>query len=78
MQNTVTAAISRWAEKLEQRAILSPEERAAVDTSVEELLDEAVAYARASEWPIAEEAFADMYVTEYPGLPARGSEWNAN
>jgi TPP-dependent pyruvate/acetoin dehydrogenase alpha subunit len=70
--------VARWAEKLEQRAILPPEERAAVDAGVEELLDEAVAYARSSDWPIAEEAFADMYVTEYPGLPARGSEWNAN
>jgi TPP-dependent pyruvate/acetoin dehydrogenase alpha subunit len=70
--------VTRWAEKLEQRAILPAEERAAVDAGVEELLDEAVAYARSSDWPIAEEAFADMYVTEYPGLPARGSEWNAN
>ena len=70
--------VARWAEKLEQRAILPAEERAAVDAGVEELLDEAVAYARSSDWPIAEEAFADMYVTEYPGLPARGSEWNAN
>ena len=29
--------VTRWAEKLEQRTILSPEERAAVDESVEEL-----------------------------------------
>ena len=70
--------VTRWAEKLAQRAILSQEERAAVDESVDELVEEAVAYARASEWPSPAEAFQDMYVTEYPGLPARGFEWNAN
>ena len=70
--------VTRWAEKLEQRTILSQEERTALDASVEEQLDQAVAYARASEWPSPEEAFAGMYVTEYPGLPARGFEWNAN
>ena len=57
---------------------MSPEERAAVDDEVEAQLEEAVAYARASEWPHPDEAFQDMYVTNYPGLPARGCEWNAN
>ncbi len=64
--------IARWAAKLAERGILSAAERAAVDESVEGLVDEAVAYARASDWPAAAAAFADMYVTEYPGLPARG------
>jgi acetoin:2,6-dichlorophenolindophenol oxidoreductase subunit alpha len=64
--------IARWATKLAERGILSETERAAIDAGVEELVDEAVVYARASDWPDSAEAFADMYVTEYPGLPARG------
>jgi TPP-dependent pyruvate/acetoin dehydrogenase alpha subunit len=70
--------ILQWAQKLEQRGVLSPEDRNALDDGVEALLDEAVNYARSSEWPCADDAFEDMYVTKYPGLPARGSEWNAN
>ena len=64
--------IVRWAAKLAERGILSETERAAIDATVETLVDEAVIYARASDWPDSAEAFADMYVTEYPGLPARG------
>ncbi len=70
--------ILQWAQKLEQRGVLSPEDRNALDDGVEVLLDEAVNYARSSEWPCADDAFEDMYVTKYPGFPARGSEWNAN
>lgn len=70
--------ITRWAAKLEERGVLLSGERAAMDAAVEELLDDALAYARASEWPRVDEAFEDMYVTEYPGLPARGAGWNAN
>jgi len=70
--------ITQWAAKLEERKILSAEQRAALDGEVEEQVEEAVAYARASDWPEPAEAFADMYVTNYPGLPARGCEWNAN
>jgi pyruvate dehydrogenase E1 component alpha subunit len=67
-----------WGAKLAQRGILSPQERAAIDEQVDAQIDEAVAYARASDWPDEAEAFRDMYVTTYPGLPARGCEWNAN
>jgi pyruvate dehydrogenase E1 component alpha subunit len=70
--------ITRWAARLEEERILLSLERETLNAQVEELLDEAVAYARASEWPSADETFTDMYVTDYPGLPARGSEWNAN
>jgi acetoin:2,6-dichlorophenolindophenol oxidoreductase subunit alpha len=70
--------ITRWAATLLERKILSAEERDAVDTEVEEQLEEAVTFARASEWPDPDAAFQDMYVTSYPGLPARGYEWNAN
>jgi len=70
--------ITRWAATLLERKILSPEERDAVDAEVEAQLEEAIAYARASEWPSPDAAFEDMYVTSYPGLPARGYEWNAN
>lgn len=70
--------IVQWARKLEERGVLLSEDRTAVDDSVETLLEEAVSFARSSEWPCADESFAHMYVTEYPGFPARGSEWNAN
>lgn len=67
-----------WAAELEKRQILSAPERASIDEEIDGLIDEAVDYARASDWPDSEEAFADMYVTNYPGLPARGFEWSAN
>jgi len=59
--------ILSWAAKLEERNILSAQECAFIDEEVAGLIDEAVTYARASEWPDGEEAFADMYVTAYPG-----------
>jgi TPP-dependent pyruvate/acetoin dehydrogenase alpha subunit len=64
--------IVTWGAKLAERGILSEVERMALDEGVDRLIDEAVEYARASDWPDAAEAFADMYVTNYPGLPARG------
>jgi TPP-dependent pyruvate/acetoin dehydrogenase alpha subunit len=67
-----------WAAKLEDRNILTQAECAIIDDEVQALIEEAVKYAGASDWPDGEEAFADMYVTNYPGLPARGFEWNAN
>jgi acetoin:2,6-dichlorophenolindophenol oxidoreductase subunit alpha len=67
----------QWGGKLEERHLLSAEERGAIDQSIEVLLDEAVAFARESEWPDPAEAFTDMYVHEYAGLPARGWEWTA-
>jgi TPP-dependent pyruvate/acetoin dehydrogenase alpha subunit len=70
--------ITRWAATLEERGILSPAERAAIDEQVDAQIEAAVLFARASDWPAADEAFADMYVTNYPGLPARGTDWNAN
>ncbi len=70
--------IIRWGATLAERGILSPDQRAAVDDEVEAQIEEAVVFARASDWPEAAEAFRDMYVTNYPGLPARGSAWNAN
>jgi hypothetical protein len=43
-----------------------------VEAEVEVLLDEAVAFARQSAFPEAEEALDGMYAVTYPGLPARG------
>jgi pyruvate dehydrogenase E1 component alpha subunit len=68
----------QWATKLEERGVLSADERAVLDQDIDKTLDEAVAYAEESRWPDAAEAFAHMYAKEYPGLPARGSEWSAN
>ena len=45
---------------------------AGVDAEVEAVLDEAVAFARASPFPAPEEALDGMYAVPYPGLPARG------
>jgi TPP-dependent pyruvate/acetoin dehydrogenase alpha subunit len=70
--------LTRWAATLAERGVLSPEEHALVDEQVESLIEEAVAYARESDWPNPSEAFTDMYVTTYAGLPARGSAWNAD
>ncbi len=57
---------------------LTPAERASLDRQIEGLLDEAVEYARASPFPDPAEALDHMYVNAYPGLPAKGSAWNAN
>jgi len=43
-----------------------------VDAEVEAVLDDAVAFARASALPKPEEALDGMYAVTYPGLPARG------
>ncbi|MBI1736984.1 MAG: thiamine pyrophosphate-dependent dehydrogenase E1 component subunit alpha, partial [Candidatus Rokubacteria bacterium] len=45
---------------------------AVVDAEVERLLDEAIAFARASAPPAPGEALDGMYAVSYPGLPARG------
>ena len=70
--------IARWRERdpvvtypawLRKQGIGDP---AAVEAEVEALLDEAVAFARQSGFPEAEEALDGMYAVTYPGLPARG------
>jgi len=70
--------IARWRERdpvvtypawLRKQGIGDP---AAVEAEVEALLDEAVAFARQSAFPEAEEALDGMYAVTYPGLPARG------
>ena len=70
--------IARWRERdplvtypawLRQQKIGDP---ARVEVEVEALLDEAVAFARQSPFPEAEEALDGMYAVTYPGLPARG------
>ncbi len=70
--------IAQWGRRLEECEILGPDERTKIDRNIELLLEEAVKYARDSEWPPAEEALTDMYVTTYPDLPVRGYTWNAN
>jgi len=69
--------IARWRERdpvvtypawLRQQGV----DPAMVDAEVEALLDEAVAFARQSAFPEAEEALDGMYAVTYPGLPARG------
>lgn len=67
-----------WAAVLESAGTLSADDRASADAAIEALLDEATEFARASDWPRREDALADMYVTSYPGLPAKGAAWNAN
>lgn len=54
---------------LRQQGIGDP---ARVEAEVEAVLDEAVAFARQSPFPEAEEALDGMYAVTYPGLPARG------
>ncbi|MEK6665115.1 MAG: thiamine pyrophosphate-dependent dehydrogenase E1 component subunit alpha [candidate division NC10 bacterium] len=69
--------IARWRERdpvvtypawLRQQGV----DPAMVDAEVEVLLNEAVAFARQSAFPEAEEALDGMYAVPYPGLPARG------
>lgn len=69
--------VTGWARRLEESEILDPPARGDLDQQIEKLLDEAVEYARSSPFPDPAEALEDMYVRTYPGLPARGSAWNA-
>ena len=70
--------IQAWAARLEGSGVLGPAERAEVDRAVEALIEDAVAFARSSPPPSSEEALDHMYAAPYPGLPARGTQWNAN
>jgi pyruvate dehydrogenase E1 component alpha subunit len=65
-----------WERKLEEARILSSDERKALDKSIEDVIDEAVDYARSSPWPPAEEAFDHMYATPRLNIPAKGGIWN--
>ena len=67
-----------WGVLLEERGILSAAGREELHAGIEGLLDEAVEFGLQSAWPEPEEALTDMYVTTYPGLPARGAAWNIN
>jgi len=67
--------ISSWTARLADHGVLDPAERSRLDSEVENLLDEAVEYARSSPWPEPEEALEHMYVRAYPGLPARTTIW---
>jgi len=67
-----------WGVELEKQGVLTGAQRDEVDAGIEALLDEAVEFGHQSAWPEPEEALTDMYVTTYPGLPARGVSWNDN
>ena len=67
-----------WAALLEAQNILNAEAREQIHAGIETLLEEAEEYGKQSAWPEPEEALTDMYVTTYPGLPARGAAWNLN
>jgi TPP-dependent pyruvate/acetoin dehydrogenase alpha subunit len=67
-----------WAASLEESGLLSAAAREQVDGQIELLLDEAIEFARQGAWPEPEEALNDMYVTNYPGLPAKGAAWNVH
>jgi len=54
---------------LRQEGICDP---ARVDAEVDAVLEEAIAFARQSPFPVPEEALEGMYAVPYPGLPARG------
>lgn len=52
--------------------VLTAAEKDAIDAEVERLVEEAVAFARRSPFPEAEEALDGMYAVPYPDTPARG------
>jgi TPP-dependent pyruvate/acetoin dehydrogenase alpha subunit len=67
-----------WSALLESQSILSEDAREQVHAGIEALLNEAEEFGKQSAWPEPEEALTDMYVTTYPGLPAKGAAWNIN
>lgn len=64
--------IKLWSEKILDAGICSKDELIQIDDSIENLIEEAVEFARKSEWPEPEEAYKDMYATEYEGIPQKG------
>jgi acetoin:2,6-dichlorophenolindophenol oxidoreductase subunit alpha len=70
--------ILQWARKLESRNLLTADDRRSIEQGVNGMIEQAVEFARKSKWPVPSEALNDMYVVGYPGLPAKGSAWNAN
>lgn len=67
-------AIESWGQRMIERGLWTSADRDAANLSVDEELEEAVAFARASPWPDPATALDYMYSVPYPGLPARGVE----
>ncbi|MEJ7609146.1 MAG: thiamine pyrophosphate-dependent dehydrogenase E1 component subunit alpha [Bryobacteraceae bacterium] len=70
--------ILKCTRRLQENGSMDESRKAELDAEIEALLDEAVLFSRASEWPQRDEALQHMYAVNYAGLPARGSTWNAN
>jgi len=57
---------------LADKKICSRDELDEIDRSVEDMINEAVEFARTSKYPEPGDALKDMYATEYEGIPDRG------
>jgi acetoin:2,6-dichlorophenolindophenol oxidoreductase subunit alpha len=64
--------IINWSERLINENICTRDELTEIDNLVETIIDDAVEFARNSKLPEPEDAFKDMYATEYDGIPQRG------
>jgi pyruvate dehydrogenase E1 component alpha subunit len=68
--------IVSWAGRLEEHEILAAQERYKLDSEIDNLLEEAIQYARSSPWPERERALENMYAVAYPGLPGGTTLWS--
>jgi pyruvate dehydrogenase E1 component alpha subunit len=64
--------IKTFTKKLIDNKIATEEELKKVDVLVEDLINDAVSFARASELPDPEDSLKDMYSINYDGIPQKG------
>ena len=66
--------VGTWARRIVKEKACSERDIAQIDEKVEKLLDKGIDFARKSVFPEPENAFKDMYATEYIGIPRKGAE----
>jgi pyruvate dehydrogenase E1 component alpha subunit len=66
--------VKTWAGRITGQNICSEREIAEIDNKIENLLEDGIDFASKSAFPGPENAFKDMYATEYDGIPKKGAE----
>ena len=64
--------IKLWSKKILDEGICSQDEITEIDSLIENEIELALEFAYESDFPEPEEAYKDMYATEYEGIPQKG------
>jgi TPP-dependent pyruvate/acetoin dehydrogenase alpha subunit len=66
--------VDTWAKRIVEDKVCSARNIAEIDENVEKLIEKGIDFARKSAFPAPENAFRDMYASEYGSIPRRGTE----